>query len=148
MSGGAGAGARLRPVAPERHPEGLGLPADRRRHPGQQGSRQLPLIRGVKQPLQGQGEGASVSAASSYSAVSEDMESHVFSLCSRGAAGGGVLHPGAVRGWRSEPESRLLSSQLPAGQWSLVSHIAHFLIADYVSLRGQTQCNCLMRLSW
>lgn len=38
------------------------------------------------------------------------------------AAGGGVLHPGAVRGRRSEPKSRLLGSQLPAGQLPCRSH--------------------------
>lgn len=45
-----------------------------------------------------------------------------FSFSPRWAAGGGALHPGAVGGRRSEPEGRLLGSQLPAGQWPCRSH--------------------------
>lgn len=33
------------------------------------------------------------------------------------STGSGLLHPGAVRSWRSEPEGSLFSPQLPAGQW-------------------------------
>lgn len=42
------------------------------------------------------------------------------------SAGSGLLHPGTVRSWRSEPEGGLFSPQLPAGQWPLHSHRLRF----------------------
>ncbi len=59
-------------------------------------------------------------------------------VCVCVSAGRGVLHPGAVGGWRSEPEGSLFSSQLSAGQWPLHWHeLRFFRNFLHVCLKGR-----------
>lgn len=53
---------------------------------------------------------------------------HVMFECALVSTGCGVLHPGTVGGWGSEPEGGLFSSQLSAGQWPVTLSIAVTLV--------------------
>ena len=52
----------------------------------------------------------------------------------RVSTGRGLLHPGAVGGWSSEPEGGLFSSQLSPGQWLLKLSIVCVLFSRYMIL--------------